>query len=100
MDRFGRRSAESLDQAMKFLKHCSIWVVNKRVEFLGENEIQNFVEFWAAKKASQDTKIRVTDAMLNIHEEGYWTGGNPPYGFENHPDFSNMLQVFLKKQLQ
>jgi site-specific DNA recombinase len=92
LDRFGRRSVESLDMAIKFLKHCRIWVVDKGVEFLGENEIMNFIEFWSAKKSSEETKKRVSDAMINIHEEGYWTGGNAPYGFENHPEISNMLK--------
>jgi site-specific DNA recombinase len=93
LDRFGRRAAESLDMAMKFLRYCRIWVVDKRCEFLGENEIQNFVEFWAAKKASEDTKDRVTVAMKDIHNDGYWTGGNPPYGYKNSDEFTNMLDV-------
>jgi site-specific DNA recombinase len=95
LDRFGRRSVESLDMALKFLKHCRIWVVDKGVEFknTGEyDEIMNFLEFWNAKKSSQDTKKRVTDAMKNIAEDGYWTGGNPPYGFENHPELIQMLK--------
>ena len=33
IDRFGRRSSESLDMAIKFLKHCRIWVVDKGAEF-------------------------------------------------------------------
>ena len=96
LDRFGRRSVESLDMALKFLNHCRIWVVDKGIEFknTGEyDEIMNFLEFWNAKKSSQDTKVRVTAAMLNIHEDGYWTGGNAPYGFENHPEMANMLKV-------
>ena len=93
LDRFGRRSAESLDMAMKFIKHCRIWVVDKKAEFKGENEIMNFVEFWHAKQVSKNISKVVTDAMINIHEEGYWTGGNPPYGFENHPEKSNMLKA-------
>jgi site-specific DNA recombinase len=96
LDRFGRRSHESLDMAVKFLRYCRIWVVDKAVEFKNDgstDEITNFIEFWAAKKASEDTKIRVEAAMQLIHEEGLWTGGNAPYGFENHPDISNMLKV-------
>ncbi|MCL2526881.1 MAG: recombinase family protein [Defluviitaleaceae bacterium] len=96
LDRFGRRSVESLNHAIKFLKHCRIWVVDKNREFTNNgdaDEIMNFIEFWSAKKASIDTKIRVTDAMKMIHNDGYWTGGNPPYGYINHPEISNMLQV-------
>ena len=96
LDRFGRRSAESLDMAVKFLRYCRIWVVDKGAEFKSEgsiDEIQNFIEFWAAKKASEDTKVRVEAAMKLIHQEGFWTGGNPPYGFENHPEEPNMLKV-------
>ena len=95
LDRFGRRSVESLEMAIKFLRYCRIWVVDKGVEFRNsgdQDEIMNFIEFWSAKKSSQETKKRVTDAMINIHEEGYWTGGNAPYGFENHPEISNMLK--------
>ena len=91
LDRFGRRSAESLDMAMKFIKHCRIWVVDKKAEFKGENEIMNFIEFWHAKKVSENISNVVTDAMNNIHEEGFWTGGNPMYGFDNHPEKANML---------
>ncbi|MCL2083059.1 MAG: recombinase family protein [Oscillospiraceae bacterium] len=96
LDRFGRRSVESLNHALKFLRFCRIWVVDKNREFTNNgdaDEILNFVEFWSAKKSSMDTKVRVTDAMRLIHEEGYWTGGNPPYGYINHPDLSNMLQA-------
>ena len=95
LDRFGRRSVESLNHAIKFLKFCRIWVVDKNREFTNNgdaDEIMNFIEFWSAKKASIDTKIRVTDAMKMIHNDGYWTGGNPPYGYINHPEISNMLQ--------
>jgi DNA invertase Pin-like site-specific DNA recombinase len=96
LDRFGRRSVESLNHAIKFLSHCRIWVVDKKREFSNSgdvDEFMNFVEFWAAKRASIDTQTRVTDAMKEIHKEGYWTGGNPPYGYINHPEFANMLQV-------
>jgi hypothetical protein len=31
--------------------------------------------------------------MKMIHNDGYWTGGNPPYGYINHPEISNMLQT-------
>jgi len=100
LDRFGRRSVESLNHALKFLRFCRIWVVDKNREFTNNgdaDEILNFIEFWSAKKSSMDTKIRVTDAMRMIHEEGYWTGGNPPYGYINHPDLSNMLQVVAEE---
>jgi DNA invertase Pin-like site-specific DNA recombinase len=96
LDRFGRRSVESLNHAIKFLRFCRIWVVDKNREFTNNgdaDEILNFIEFWSAKKSSMDTKIRVTDAMKMIHNEGYWTGGNPPYGYINHPEMANMLQV-------
>jgi DNA invertase Pin-like site-specific DNA recombinase len=96
LDRFGRRSVESLNHAIKFLKFCRIWVVDKNREFTNNgdaDEIMNFIEFWSAKKASIDTKIRVTDAMKMIHNDGYWTGGNPPYGYINHPEISNMLKI-------
>ena len=100
LDRFGRRSVESLNHAIKFLKHCRIWVVDKNREFTNNgdaDEILNFIEFWSAKKSSVDTKIRVTDAMKLIHNDGYWTGGNPPYGYINHPEMTNMLQIVPKE---
>lgn len=96
LDRFGRRSVESLNHAIKFLRYCRIWVVDKNREFTNNgdaDEIMNFIEFWSAKKASQDTKTRVTDMMKIIHKEGYWTGGNPPYGYRNHPTTANMLEI-------
>lgn len=96
LDRFGRRSVESLNHAIKFLNFCRIWVVDKNREFTNNgdaDEIMNFIEFWSAKKSSIDTKIRVTDAMKLIHKEGYWTGGNAPFGYINHPEISNMLQI-------
>jgi len=96
LDRFGRRSVESLNHAIKFLKFCRIWVVDKNREFTNNgdaDEILNFIEFWSAKKSSVDTKIRVTDAMKLIHNDGYWTGGNPPFGYINHPEMSNTLQI-------
>lgn len=100
LDRIGRRSTESLNHAIKFLRYCRIWVVDKDREFTNNgdaDEILNFIEFWSAKKASLDTKIRVSDMMKLIHKEGYWTGGNPPYGYRNHPEMSNMLQINPKE---
>ena len=94
LDRFGRRSTESLMMAEKFLRYCRIWVVDKAMEFTNKSDsdqLLNFIEFWHAKKASEDTKIRVTAAMKQIAKEGVWTGGNPPYGFENDPDLSSHL---------
>jgi hypothetical protein len=44
-----------------------------------------------------DTKVRVTDMMRLIHKEGYWTGGNPPYGYRNHHEMSNMLEIDPKE---
>jgi site-specific DNA recombinase len=96
LDRIGRRSTESLNHAIKFLRYCRIWVVDKDREFTNNgdaDEILNFIEFWSAKKASIDTKTRVTDMMKLIHQEGYWTGGNPPFGYMNHPEISNMLKI-------
>jgi DNA invertase Pin-like site-specific DNA recombinase len=96
LDRIGRRSSESLNHAVKFLRYCKVWVVDKDREFTNNgdaDEIVNFIEFWSAKKSSIDTKTRVTDMMKLIHKEGYWTGGNPPYGYRNHPEISNMLEV-------
>jgi site-specific DNA recombinase len=96
LDRFGRRSSESLDLALKFLRYCRIWVYDKKAEFTNTNdadEIKNFIEFWSAKKASIDTKQRVSDAMLQIHKEGYWTGGEPPFGYKVHPTKTGILEV-------
>lgn len=93
LDRLGRRSSESLDMANKFIKHCRVWVANKRAEFTAENEIVNFLDFYFARDFSKNLSITVKDAMDNIAEEGYWTGGNAPYGFENHPELANMLQM-------
>lgn len=102
LDRFGRRSSESLTAAQNFIRYARLWVVDKNTEFKNGNsadEIMNFVEFWAAKKASEDTKIRVTAAMLQMHKnEGIWTGGNPPYGYENDPEKENMLKVIPEEK--
>lgn len=100
LDRIGRRSTESLNHAIRFLRHCRIWVVDKDREFTNNgdaDEILNFIEFWSAKKSSMDTKIRVTDMMKLIHKEGYWTGGNPPFGYRNHQEMSNMLEIDPKE---
>jgi DNA invertase Pin-like site-specific DNA recombinase len=100
LDRIGRRSTESLNHAIRFLRHCRIWVVDKDREFTNNgdaDEILNFIEFWSAKKSSMDTKIRVTDMMKLIHNEGYWTGGNPPFGYRNHQEMSNMLEIEPKE---
>lgn len=100
LDRIGRRSTESLNHAIRFLRHCRIWVVDKDREFTNNgdaDEILNFIEFWSAKKSSMDTKIRVTDMMKLIHKEGYWTGGNPPFGYRNHQEMSNMLEIEPKE---
>jgi site-specific DNA recombinase len=100
LDRFGRRSSESLDLALKFLRYCRIWVYDKKSEFTNTNdadEIKNFIEFWSAKKASIDTKQRVSDAMLQIHKEGYWTGGEPPFGYSVHPTKTGVLEMISEE---
>lgn len=87
LDRFGRRSSESLQMALQFIRFCQIWVVDKGAEFRQASsveELMNFIEFWSAKNASLETKRRVTDAMIQLHEEGCWTGGMPPYGYTSH----------------
>lgn len=84
LDRFGRRSSESLQMALQFIRYCQIWVVDKGAEFRQASsveELMNFIEFWSAKNASLETKRRVTDAMIQLHEDGCWTGGMPPYGY-------------------
>lgn len=87
LDRFGRRSSESLQMALQFIRYCRIWVVDKAAEFKqasSVDELMNFIEFWSAKNASLETKRRVTDAMLQLFDEGCWTGGQPPYGYVSH----------------
>ncbi|MGE6227648.1 recombinase family protein [Paenibacillus chitinolyticus] len=96
LDRFGRRSSESLNYAQRFENHCQIWAVDKKAQFKSKGsmeELMAFIEFWHAKQSSEDTKIRVRDAMIQVHEAGVWTGGNPPYGYDNHPTKSNMLII-------
>lgn len=95
LDRFGRRSSESLNYAQTFENYCEIWVVDKKTQFKSKGsmeELMAFIEFWHAKQSSEDTKQRVKDAMRQIHEAGVWTGGNPPYGYRNHTK-SNMLEI-------
>lgn len=102
LDRFGRRSGESATAAQNFIRYARLWVVDKNAEFkhaTTADELMNFVEFWAAKKASEDTQIRVKAAMLQMHKtEGIWTGGNPPYGYENDPEKANMLKVIPQEK--
>ena len=97
LDRFGRKAGETYEMIKKFLRHVRIWVVSNNAEFTNNgsiDDIKNFIEFWAAQKASEDTKIRVTAAMKLLHDKGIWTGGNSPYGFE-----SDEAEYYALKQI-
>lgn len=45
-----------------------------------------FLEGWQAETESQNTSIRVSEAMLQMARQGRWTGGPVPYGFRPNPE--------------
>jgi site-specific DNA recombinase len=84
-DRIGRRENET-PFVINFLIENGIEVWStKDGQSKVENHVDkliNYITYWQASGESQNTSIRVKEAMEQMNEQAKYTGSNPPYGFE------------------
>ena len=84
-DRLGRKEDETPFVLQWFVEHgIEMWSVNEgqqKIESSGD-KLMNFIRFWQAAGESEKTSIRVKTRLQQMTEEGLYTGGNYPYGYQ------------------
>lgn len=84
-DRLGRKEDETPFVLQWFVEHgVEMWSVNEgqqKIESSGD-KLMNFIRFWQAAGESEKTSIRVKTRLQQMTEEGLYTGGNYPYGYQ------------------
>lgn len=91
-DRLSRNSEEYPIIIRQFAQMgVEIWVYETGQPLKSSTQVDKllrFVEGWQAETESVNTRIRVTNAMRRMAEQGAWTGGKTSYGYrlkEYHP---------------
>ncbi|WP_299831812.1 recombinase family protein [uncultured Metabacillus sp.] len=84
-DRIGRKDDES-PLVVDFLHKNGVecWSVKEGKRSM-ENHIDklmNYITFWQSSGESLKTSVRVQEIMSQMNEEGLYTGGKPPIGYE------------------
>lgn len=83
-DRLGRRDDETPFIVEWFVRNgIAVWSV-KEGEQRFDNHIDkllNYIQFWQASGESIKTSIRTKARLEQLTREGYYTGGNVPYGY-------------------
>lgn len=100
-DRIGRRDDES-PLVVQFLieNGVEVWSVKEGQAKLEDHndKLFNYLRFWQSSGESLKTSIRVKEVLQQLNEQGYYTGGNIPYGYElyetdvPHPKKDKMLK--------
>lgn len=84
-DRLGRIEAETPFVVQSFVRMgAEIWSVQegqRKFENHTDN-LLNYITFWQADGESQKTSERVSNAMTIMAEQGLYTGGRVPYGYQ------------------
>ena len=83
-DRIGRISDETPFVVEWFIRNgIRVWSATE-----GEQKIEshtdrltNFIRYWQADGESQKTSVRTANSLHILTEEGYYTGGTCPYGY-------------------
>lgn len=83
-DRLGRRQDETPFIVEWFTQQgIEVWSTKEGQQSF-DNEADyliNFMRFWAAGGESRKTSMRVKTRLHQLVEEGYYTGGTPPFGY-------------------
>lgn len=86
-DRIGRREDES-PLVVQFLieNGIEVWSTKEGQAKLEQHSdlLINYIRFWQSSGESKKTSIRVTEALQQMNEQGDWTGGTIPFGYELH----------------
>lgn len=107
-DRLGRKKDES-PFIIEFLSKNGV-----TVHSVNEGELRsvehtdsliNYIRYWQAEGESIKTSIRVKEQLKQMNEEGKFTGGNQPYGYdlvetdEKHPKKkSNIKKLIINEE--
>lgn len=84
-DRLGRKHEETPFIVEWFVKQgIEVWSVmeGQRTFDNHVDSLTNYITFWQASGESIKTSIRVSEAMSQLNEDGEYTGGSAPYGYE------------------
>lgn len=71
---------------------CEIWSVKDGPDgrcLALDTQMDKFIRFlegWQAETESQNTSIRVSEAMRQLARQGRWSGGPPPFGYRLNPE--------------
>ncbi|RNB59348.1 hypothetical protein EDM57_04190 [Brevibacillus gelatini] len=104
-DRLGRNKFE-IPFMLEFLKKQGVEVWSVEDGILNNNEkhedsLLSFLRFWVAEGESKKTSIRVSEALKQMNEQGRWTGGNIPFGYEmfdtgiKHPKYDKTIKDLM-----
>lgn len=98
-DRLGRREDETPFIIQK-LHDCGIkiFIAKSETEIEAdtmENKLMNYFQSWVAQYESVKTSIRVKSKMAYLNDQGEYTGGTPPFGYEVYA-----LNIFNNKGKQ
>ncbi|MDF2628569.1 MAG: Resolvase domain protein [Symbiobacteriaceae bacterium] len=95
-DRLSRNSEEYPIIIRQFAQMgVEIWVYETGTPLKSSTQVDKllrFVEGWQAETESVNTRVRVTNAMKRMAENGAWTGGKTSYGYRLK-DFSAVEHV-------
>lgn len=84
-DRLGRKSDETPFVVEWFVKNnIRVWSVNEGEQRFESHtdRLTNYIRFWQADGESEKTSIRTANSMGLLAEDGCFTGGSRPYGYD------------------
>lgn len=84
-DRIGRIADETPFVVEWFARHgIQIWSAKEGEQRFDSHtdKLTNYIRFWQADGESEKTSIRTSTRMGQIIEEGHFTGGAVPYGYQ------------------
>lgn len=83
-DRIGRIDNETPFVVEWFINHgIEVWSVNEGEQKMESHvdKLMNYIRFWQANGESKKTSIRVKARLQQLVEEGVYTGGTAPFGY-------------------
>ena len=84
-DRIGRIDDETPFVVEWFVKHgIEVWSVKEGEQRFDSHvdKLTNYIRFWQASGESEKTSMRIKTRMKQLTEEGLYTGGHVPYGYD------------------
>ncbi|MFC8686080.1 recombinase family protein [Brevibacillus porteri] len=106
-DRLGRNKYEIPFMLEYLTQHgVEVWSVKEQRlnEASHENSLITYIRFWQAEGESKKTSTRVTESIRQMNEDGRWTGGKAPFGYEvfdtgiKHPKYEKNIKEIRVNQ--